>query len=386
MTEHPQNNQSKPLFARLSAISFLIFFALMLLASYGLTSWLYRYTGQPPEFARLIINAVLGLLLLVACFMILSRTIGRRFLHKQENAYSALRAALAQIAQGNFDVALDPGLDDRRLNLVDDINAMARSLGTLETMRQDFVSNVSHEIQSPLTSISGFAELLQNPDLPVAERQRYARIIEVESKRLSSLSENMLRLSTLDDSRGELTRQEFRLDVQLQHIALALEPQWSAKGLNLGVDLAKCSVCGNADLLSQVWTNLLQNAIKFTPNDGSIAVTLALEGAPSASAAPSDSTTSAAPLTNAQLTNTQQTNAQAVVRITDTGLGIAPKEQIHIFERFYKVDKARDRSLGGNGLGLSIAKRIVELHGGSITVASRLGEGTSFTVVLPLNA
>jgi signal transduction histidine kinase len=163
------------------------------------------------------------------------------------------------------------------------------------------------------------------------------------------LSENLLKLSTLDNNKIPLNKTEFRLDKQLERIALMLEPLWSVKNISLEADLQKCTVSGDLELLSQVWINLLNNAIKFTPDGGAITITL----------------------------------ADVLVTIADTGLGISDEDKIHIFERFYKVDKARDRSLGGNGLGLSIVKKIVELHGGKVAVASELGKGAVFEVVLP---
>jgi signal transduction histidine kinase len=206
---------------------------------------------------------------------------------------------------------------------------------------------VSHEIQSPLTSIGGFAALLKNADLPDDERRRYLAIIEAESKRLSSLSDNLLKLSALDNESIAMT--EFRLDRQLSNIILTLEPQWSGKNLTVDAALPKCVASGDENLLSQVWMNLLVNAIKFTPENGVISVSL---------------------------------NENAV-KISDTGVGIAKDELPHIFERFYKVDKARDRALGGNGLGLSLVKKITELHGGKISVESETGKGTTFEIFLP---
>lgn len=324
-------------------------------AAYGLTTLLYRRTGAPPELWRNVITCVLGLILLSGCVTLFTQTVGRKHVISHEHPYEALRNALSQIARGNFDVALDPSLDRRLAELTNAVSDMARSLGTLETMRQDFVSNVSHEIQSPLTSIGGFAALLQNRDLPAEERVRYAKIIETESKRLSSLSDNLLKLSTLDGGKLPLARQDFRLDKQLERVTLTLEPQWSAKNLTVEADLEKCTVNGDEDLLSQVWTNLLYNAVKFTPEGGRIDVSLTVSGGDT-----------------------------AAVTVADTGIGIAPDDQIHIFERFYKVDKARDRSLGGNGLGLSLVKRIVELHGGRVSVESEAGKGSAFQVFLPL--
>ena len=133
---------------------------------------------------------------------------------------------------------------------------------------------------------------------------------------------------------------------------MTLEPQWSAKNIELEADLQKLTVCGDEDLLSQVWVNLLHNAIKFTPENGRIDIALL------------------------------QDKDSVIVKIADNGAGIAPDDQIHIFERFYKADKARDRSLGGNGLGLSLVKKIIELHGGTVTVESEIGKGTTFEIFL----
>lgn len=320
-------------------------------AAYGITAFVYQFTGSPPELIRHLITGVLAVTLIMLIWKFLLQ-IGDSRHETYQNFHDQLTKALAKMAQGDFDVLLDPNAIGARNELAEAINDMARSLGTLETMRRDFISNVSHEIQSPLTSISGFAALLQKDDLPDDERRRYAAIIEAESKRLSSLSENLLKLSALDNNKIPLNTQIFRLDKQLEHIALTLEPQWSAKNLILEAELQKINICGDEDLLSQVWMNLLHNAVKFTPNGGSIGISL-----------------------------TSGDNS-VIVKITDTGVGITPEDQIHIFERFFKVDKARDRSLGGNGLGLSLVKKIIELHGGTITVESGIGKGTTFQIFL----
>lgn len=327
-------------------------YGVALAGGYGITMLIYRFTGTPSELFQHVLSGLTALLLLVTVMglSVLWRSrYGRR---QHENIHDILTGALAQIAQGNFEVFLDAKATDMHYDLAEAINDMARGLGNLETMRQDFISNVSHEIQSPLTSIGGFAALLKKEDLPMEQRRRYAEIIEAESKRLSSLSENLLKLTSLDNNKIPLNKQYFRLDKQLENIALMMEPQWSIKNLTLEADLHKCILWGDEDLLSQVWTNLLHNAIKFTPEGGRITITLKSE------------------------------DKAANVTISDTGMGIAPDDQIHIFERFYKADKARDRSLGGNGLGLSLVKKIVELHGGHVGVESKIGEGTTFEIFL----
>ncbi len=329
-------------------------FALFFAAGFGITAFIYRYTGPPPEVLAHILSGLTAFLLLGAVVGIFQAIRRHSDVAKRhQGIHNQLLDALAQIAQGNFEVLIDT--DDHHVHhdIAHAINEMAKNLGTLETMRQDFISNVSHEIQSPLTSIRGFAALLKNDSLPAEQRQHYAAIIEAESKRLSSLSENLLKLSALENGKKPLSFRDFRLDKQLESVALTLEPQWSAKRLLVEADLQKCSFYGDEDLLSQVWINILHNAIKFTPEGGQINITLTADG------------------------------DMGVVKITDTGAGIAPEEQFHIFERFYKVDKARDRSLGGNGLGLSLVKKIVELHGGRVTVDSEITKGSVFQVFLP---
>jgi signal transduction histidine kinase len=344
--EHRQRHDHR--FAGFGFLAVLVVYSFALLAGYGITTVIYHFTGRLPEILEHVLSGLIGLLfliLVVGLFTFLREHVNR---DHHQNTHNILTDALKQISQGNFNILLDAKKSDIHHEFAEAINDMAKNLGNLETMREDFISNVSHEIQSPLTSISGFAALLQMNGLSEEQRNRYARIIEAESKRLSSLSDNLLKLSSLDNNKVPLSKKEFRLDKQLERVALTLEPQWSAKGLTLEADLVKCSVLGDEDLLSQVWVNLLHNAIKFTPEGGQICIVLSIE------------------------------SDEAVVRISDTGIGITPEDQIHVFERFYKADKARDRSLGGNGLGLSLVKKIVELHGGQISVESTVGKGTIF--------
>jgi len=262
--------------------------------------------------------------------------------------------ALDKIAQGNFDVFIERDEDGHHNMIIDSINEMAKELGSMEQLRQDFISNISHEFQSPLTSISGYAALLRK-DGATLQQLEYATIIEEESKRLSKLSENLLRLSVLEAEDSSITKATFRLDRQIENVVLLLEPQWNAKNIIPETSLPKITVCGNEDLLKQVWINLLVNAIKFTSENGEINVSLIPD------------------------------RENVVCLISDNGIGIATSDQMHIFQRFYKVDKSRDRSLGGNGLGLALVKKIVNMHEGDVTVESALGKGTTFKVTLPID-
>ena len=330
----------------------LAFLAVGVVPAHFLVGALFRLTGRPSELAVQIVVSAVAYLLFLGIFLRLHRRRHHGGQRRGFNPFEEVADAIDRIAAGDFDVLVDSA--GGRLELAEKVNRMARQLSSMEHMRQDFVSNVSHEIGSPLTSIRGFAELLKKEDLSPDDRIRYAEVIESESRRLSRLGDNLLKLSLLDaahDAQDALARGRFRLDKQLGDILLALEPQWSAKNQELDVSLPQTIVAADEDLLRQVWTNLLHNAIKFTPNGGRISVTLSPD----------------------------EKGVEVVV--SDAGVGIAEDDLIHVFERFYKADRARGSS--GSGLGLALAKRIVDLHGGSISAKSEPGKGSSFTVRLP---
>ncbi len=321
---------------------------------YWVTQLLFRMFGIPHPFAGYLFACWAGFTLFWL-FASLMHTILNHFQHKKgfEGRNSKLLEAMRRIASGDFSVMVPVDDNEIHSDIARGLNEMVQNLGNMETMRQDFISNVSHEIQSPLASISGFAALLQDDSLSDEMKRHYAAIIETETKRLSSLGENLLKLSALEADDNALSLQEYRLDRQIENIALTMEPQWAAKKLSIEAELGRTMYCGDKNLLSQVWSNLLHNAIKFTPEGKSISLRL------------------------------QSDAEQVQFTIADTGIGIPKEDQMHIFERFYKVDKSRERSLGGNGLGLSIVKKIVDLHGGRISVESEVGKGTTVHIILP---
>lgn len=323
---------------------------------YFLTMQIFRIIGRPSELVSHVISGLLSLAVLACeCLVVffISRYTQRGKMHDMyhDNSFKAVTDAMNRIARGDFNVFLDP--NDLGFNkYIDSINTMAKELGTMETLRQDFVANVSHEIQSPLTSISGYIELLENDATPPLQRKPYFEIVKAESDRLSKLCSNLLKLSSLDSGIASLSVSPFDLDEQLQNTVILLDPQWSKKKISITAKLEKVAISADEGLLSQVWINLLHNAAKFTPEGGAIHVTLT------------------------------RNDEKTICTIADSGIGIAPEDQRRIFERFYKADKSHDRSMGGNGLGLSLVKKIVELHGGSVTVESGIGKGTTFTVTL----
>ena len=328
-----------------------VYLAIALTIAYYLTSLVYDRAGwHPPALAAQIVNTLLGL-----CLLVLAVLIPRFFVRGHRDPFAPIIDAMQQIAKGNFSTRVDNFNETGGPvgQLVQTVNVMAGKLDEMEQMRQEFVSDVSHEIQSPLTSIRGFASALLDDHLSAAERRRYLNIIEAESVRLSRLSANLLKLASLESNQVRFEPKRYRLDTQLRSLILACEPQWTEKHLEMDAALDEAAIIADEDLLGQVWINLLHNSIKFTPAGGSIRVSL------------------------------QQRGDMLQASIADTGTGIAAEDQPHIFERFYKADKARRGSEGGSGLGLSIARKAVELHRGSITVRSQPGAGATFVVELP---
>ncbi|MBY8911513.1 HAMP domain-containing histidine kinase [Bacillus sp. YC2] len=294
---------------------------------------------------------------LVFGLLILSMVAFSRSARERHHAiWDSLTAIIKQMSSGNFTEAAARKMekierDHPVTKLADELTTLALELNEMEKLKQEFISNVSHEIQTPLTSLKGYAHLLKKPDLSYEERGRYLHIIETETERLSKISENLLKLTALERQKEPIQKKPFRIDKQLRRVVLTCEPEWSAKQIEFLIDLKESFVYGDEALLSQVWMNLIHNAVKFTGEGGRISINI-----------------------------TDMPEATAV-EIADNGIGMEPEQAERVFERFYKADKARNA--GGSGLGLSIAHKLVELHGGTIEVESKPGEGTRFRVMLP---
>lgn len=258
--------------------------------------------------------------------------------------------ATKKIANGEYEVALPEYRKDEIGTLAVSFRKMAKSLKDLDRMRQEFVSNVSHEFQSPLASIQGFSKTLQTNEMTESERKHYLKIIESESRRMSSLCKQLLTLASLDKEERVLDKKTFDVGKQIRDVIFMLEWQWREKDVAIELDVPNIQVHGDENLLHQVWTNLLTNSIKFTESGG----TISFYG--------------------------EEKDTELCLTISDTGIGMSEDEIDKIFDRFYKVDEARNRTIEGSGLGLSIVKKIIDLHKGSITVNSVKGEGTTFTI------
>ncbi len=260
-------------------------------------------------------------------------------------------AATNQLARGDFSPRLHIARPMEFKALADSFNRMAEELGSVDLQRADFVNYVSHEFKTPIVSITGFAEMLLRDDLTPEERQDYLAIVIGEARRLSALATNILNLSKVENQTILTNQQSFDLGEQVRRSILALETRWEQKHIELALDVPDLAYVGNEELLNQVWVNLLDNAIKFTPDGGQIAVTVKRE------------------------------DSRTLVVIRDNGCGIDSEALPHIFDKFYQAHAALGAQ--GNGLGLALAKKIVALHGGKIGCISTLGVGTEFTVFLP---
>ncbi|MFC7372823.1 sensor histidine kinase [Fictibacillus iocasae] len=317
----------------------------------GTTYALFVRPNTEKQFGelRLFFSVLLVLTILISMVIVLIST---TYLVKP---LRKLAYATKRIASGTYDVKLNVNRDDEIGRLAKDFSTMSEGLKQLEQMRQEFVSNVSHEIQSPLASIQGFAETLRSSALSTEERDHYLRIIEEESKRLSQLSKQLLTLASLDTEEKRLEKKTFDVSEQIKQVVRMTEYSWREKELALELDLPSASIYGDENLLYQVWANLIQNSIKFSTTGDSLFISL------------------------------QRNKEHCTVTIKDTGIGMTEHEQSLIFQRFYKADTSRSRNKGGSGLGLAIVQKIVQLHSGDISVTSSLGEGSTFTIKLPIH-
>lgn len=266
---------------------------------------------------------------------------------------SRLNKATNELSKGNYRVRVNYTGDDEIARLNRSFNQMAQQLAKQEETRQQFISDVSHEFQTPLTAIQGFAAILKNEKLTDAQRQKYADIILFHSKRLSTLSRNMLQLTILEGEDVKLEVSEFSLIEQLNRVIETQDNLALSKNIEIEYQIPKNDVRIEADeaRLEQVWMNLVNNAIKYTNENGVVTIQV------------------------------KKTSKVVEVSIEDTGVGMSKEAVSHIFERFYRQDKSR--SVEGNGLGLSIVKRIIDLHHGTIDVESIEDGGSKFTVCLP---
>lgn len=310
--------------------------------------FVFHFRLLPDWIFAPVIFPLIALLASLILGTVLSPIIGKRFIKPIKELIEATRI----VAKGDFSVRVQERNQRNALDeLMKSFNLMAEELGGIEVLRHDFINNFSHEFKTPIVSIRGFAKRLQKVSLTEEQRLEYTKIIINEADRLSKMSANILLLSKLKNQQIINDKTEFYMDEQIRNCILLLEKQWVKKNIDFNLELEEIKYVTNEDMLSHVWINLISNAIKFSYE-------------------------------NSQITIKCWRDTQVViVSISDEGIGIEKSVIDRIFDQFYQVDASH--SVEGNGLGLPLVKRIIELCKGEISVKSEVGVGSTFIIQLP---
>ncbi len=310
-----------------------------LLIAIGLVNSRFMMTIWLP-IAFLITSGILG-------------TVFASFMSKQIiKPLDRLSKATQKVAKGDFSIRLKEDTNVQAVNsLLENFNKMTAELGSIEMFRSDFINNFSHEFKTPIVSICGFARQLQKDGLTEEEQKNYARIIAGNAQHLASMSSSVLLLTKLDNQQIIEGKELYPLDDQIRSCILSMQTEWERKNINLTVELEQVNYFGNREIIGHIWSNIIANAIKFTHENGEITITM------------------------------KETDNAVQVQIQDNGIGIDEDVMPHIFEKFYQGDSSHKTA--GNGLGLPLVKRIIELCKGEIKVESVKDEGSIFTITLP---
>ncbi len=311
------------------------------------TSILKRFDLLPDFMHNPLIRAVTVCNIILGFFSFLSYFITSRIFEPLEQ----ISRASKKVANGDYSVQINykQNIDEFRIT-IDNFNKMVREIGSVEMIRNDFITNVSHEFKTPLSSITGYVTLLQENDLSEEEKNEYIQKTFFNIEKLNNLTDNILKISRIENQNNLPEPVQYRLDEQIREAIVLLEPKWSKKNINFDIELQDIVYTGQQALLFQVWINIIGNAIKFSDNGGEISVCL-----------------------------NQDPNLLKVT-ISDNGIGMTEETKSHIFDKFYQGDTSR--RLNGNGLGLALCREIIDRCSGKIYVASQPECGSVFTVVL----
>ncbi len=338
------------LLSLLEYLGILFFISFVLTASFIL---FFQWVEIPEDTIRKSAVLTFGNALFIAFIVWLVDKLRKRI--TVERPIKRISDGLERLTKGEFDAGIEPFADPLGSNqynlIIQRINKMADELSGVETLRTDFVSNVSHEMKTPLAVIQNYAALLGSPDLPETDRLEYAAAISDATKRLAALITNILKLNKLENQQIFPVAEPFDLSEQICECLLGFENEWEKKQIDIETDIDDGIVI-NADpeLLSLVWNNLFSNAIKFTDEGGAVSVSV------------------------------KRLGDSAAVSVSDTGCGIDSETGRHIFDKFYQGDTSH--ASRGNGLGLALVKRIIDITDGEISVSSQVGKGSTFTVTL----
>ncbi|MBQ8210303.1 MAG: HAMP domain-containing histidine kinase [Clostridia bacterium] len=295
----------------------------------------------------------LGFILISIMLIFLSQLLATYWVKRISKPVEDITKVTQQVSQGNFDVRVNTdNFKDEMLELGNTINKMIDQLNSIEILRSDFVSNVSHEFKAPLSAIQGYVTLMSKPDLSNEKRAEYFTLLSQSVAQMSGLVDNVLKLSKLESDSSTPKKTVFRLDEQLRRSVLMFEKQWMEKDLEPELELQECTCNGNEELLGQIWTNLIGNAIKFSHSGGRFGVKI------------------------------DDTDEKFIaVTVFDEGEGMSEEVKEHIFEKFYQGDTSHKAM--GNGLGLALVAAICNLTGCTVSVESEVGKGSEFTVKIP---
>ena len=335
----------------------LICFNMMLISSVIMIILLYilRALGIVDEGLK-VLGPIWPIVLMLISSIILGTIIGIVLSRRLFKQFLQLGDGIRQISVGNFDVHIDeiPNADkDSDLNnLIISFNKMTEQLKETELLSSDFISNVSHEFKTPLMTIEGYVTLLDDDTLDKEERKKYIRIISEATHKLSNLTSNILKISKLDNSEIDLNVKEYNLSEQIREIIIMLEGSWEKKNIEFNLTLPDCMIVNDEELLEQVWSNVIGNAVKFSNNDSKIDIYLS------------------------------STIDKVVVTVRDYGIGMSEETLKRLFDKFYQGDISH--SSEGNGLGMTLVNKICELCHGTIDVSSKLDEGSTITITFPL--
>ena len=339
---------SKPSFSFVGAASFFALVALLMQIAILVYDYIRARTDDPLQIAILILILIIMISTLCTLFDWARRKL------TVERPTKKILDATDRIAEGDFSVRLDIAHEYGKYNeydlIMDNINKLAAELGKTEVLRVDFISNVSHEIKTPLSVIQSYATLLQDESLDPQTRKEYSKILINACKRTTDLVTNILKLNKLENQEIQDKKEPFDLTAALSEAIVEFEPLIEAKSLTLSCDLDDVTAVSTKSLLEIVWNNLISNAIKFTGDGGEIRISL------------------------------KRLGNDAQIQVEDTGIGMSNEVGKRIFEKFYQGDASH--SSNGNGLGLALVKKVIDILGGEISVRSALGKGSTFTVLL----
>lgn len=318
------------------------------LASFAFMTWLIADVFAIEDTYAAVGYEILGTLVIFIMMMV---PINTMLYMRRNRELSVLSESIRKVAYGDYSVRIQCKASDPMTPIYEDFNKMCSELGSIQMLRNDFINSYSHEFRTPIASINGFASLLMERKFPEDEQREYLRIIADESARLSHLASSSILLSSLSSQQIVADAEDYDLSEQIRQCSIMLSPAWTEKNIEFSGSFGECPVHASREMLQHVWLNLLDNAVKYTPEGGEISI----------SAAAADGIVQ--------------------VSISDTGRGMDSKTLAHVFEPYFRGSTSRGAA--GLGLGLAVAKRIIELSHGTISAESGEGTGTTFTICLP---